>query len=122
MILPALLEFCASSSSTPLHFVSWHIYSSDPKAVRRTIDYVNDLLKRHASLKPEKFLDEWNMDLTNPPLDPRFQPCYVAETIWQMKDGGLDYSCYYHIRDYYVSFEEFAPFMSEKGTAFMARW
>jgi hypothetical protein len=120
-ILPALLEFC-SSSSTPLHFVSWHIYSSDPKAVRGTINYVNDLLKRHASLKPEKFLDEWNMDLTNPPLDPRFQPCYVAETIWQMKDGGLDYSCYYHIRDYYVSFDEFAPFMSEKGTAFMTRW
>src|SRR6185503_6882811 len=56
-ILPALLEFC-SSGSTPLHFVSWHIYSSDPKAVRGTINYVNDLLKRHASLKPERFLDE----------------------------------------------------------------
>jgi xylan 1,4-beta-xylosidase len=120
-ILPALLDFC-STNGTPLHFVSWHIYSSDPKAVRRTIDHVQELLKKHPSLKPETFLDEWNMDLTNPPLDPRFQPCYIAEVIWQMKDAGLDYSCYYHIRDWYVSFDEFAPFMSEKGTAFMARW
>jgi xylan 1,4-beta-xylosidase len=120
-IVPALLSFC-STNSVPLHFVSWHIYNSDPKAIRGTIDYVKGLLQKHPSLKPETFLNEWNMDLTNPPLDPRFQPCYVAETIWQMKDAGLDYSCYYHIRDYYVSFDEFAPFMSPKGTAFMTRW
>ena len=29
-ILPALLDF-ASKDKVPLHFVSWHIYSSDPK-------------------------------------------------------------------------------------------
>lgn len=120
-ILPALLDAC-EKNRTPLHFVSWHIYSSDPKAVRGTIDYVHDLLKKHPTLKPETFLDEWNMDLTNPPLDPRFQPCYIAEVIWQMKEGGLDYSCYYHIRDWYVAPEKFAPFMSPEGTAFMARW
>jgi hypothetical protein len=102
--------------------VSWHIYSSDPKAVRGTIDYVKGLLKDCPQPKPETILDEWNMDLTNPPLDPRFQPCYVAEVLWQMKDAGLDYSCYYHIRDWYVSFDRFAPFMSEQGTAFMTRW
>jgi xylan 1,4-beta-xylosidase len=120
-IVPALLNFC-STNSVPLHFVSWHIYNSDPKAVRGTIDYIKGLLQKHPSLKPETFLDEWNMDLTNPPLDPRFQPCYIAEVIWHMKDAGLDYSCYYHIRDWYVSFDEFAPFMSAKGTAFMTRW
>jgi xylan 1,4-beta-xylosidase len=120
-IFPALLA-AAATNSLPLHFVSWHIYNSDPKAVRGTIDYAKGLLAKHPALKPETFLDEWNMDLTNPPLDPRFQPAYVAETIWQMKEGGLDYSCYYHIRDYYVSFEQFAPFMSERGTAFMTRW
>jgi xylan 1,4-beta-xylosidase len=42
--------------------------------------------------------------------------------VWQMKDAGLNYSCYYHIRDWYVSFDRFAPFMSEQGTAFMTRW
>lgn len=120
-ILPALLD-SAATNATPLHFVSWHIYSSSPGAVRGTIDYVKELLKKYASLKPETFLDEWNMDLMNPPLDPRFQPCYAAEVIWQMKAGGLDYSCYYHIRDAYVAPQKFARFFSPQGTAFMARW
>jgi hypothetical protein len=120
-ILPVLLESC-QTNPVPLHFVSWHIYSSDPAAIRGTIDYVRGLLKKHPGLNPETMLDEWNMDLTNPPLDPRFQPCFVAEVIWQMKEAGLDYSCYYHIRDWYVRFEQFAPFMSPQGTAFMTRW
>jgi len=120
-ILPALLDACSTNNS-PLHFVAWHIYNSDPKSIRGTIDYVNGLLKKHPSLHPETFLDEWNMDLTNPPLDPRFQPCFVAEVIWQMKDAGLDYSCYYHIRDFYVDDSKFAPFMSPEGVAFMTRW
>ncbi len=120
-LLPALLELCQTNGA-PLDFVSWHIYSSDPPAIRGTIGYVKDLLKRYPALHPATFIDEWNMDLMNPPLDPRFQPCYIAEVVWQMKDGGLDYSCYYHIRDWYVSFDRFAPFMSEKGTAFMTRW
>src|SRR5205085_3744235 len=29
-ILPALLEFCHTNNA-PIHFVSWHIYSSDPR-------------------------------------------------------------------------------------------
>ena len=120
-LLPALLD-AAEKDQTPLHFISWHIYSSDPRAVRGTILFAKELLAKHPSLKPETFLDEWNMDLTNPPLDPRYQPCYVAETIWQMKDAGLDYSCYYHIRDYYVSFERFTGILSTQGTAFMVRW
>lgn len=120
-IFPALLE-AARTNHTPLHFVSWHTYTSVPGAVRQTIDYAKDLLKKYPTLKPETFLDEWNMDLTNPPLDPRFQPCFVAEVIWQMKDAGLDYSCYYHIRDWYVDINKFAPFFSAKGAAFMARW
>jgi xylan 1,4-beta-xylosidase len=120
-ILPALLDFCAKKE-TPLHFVSWHIYSSNPKKIRATIDNVKSLLKEYPFLEPEMFLDEWNMNLGFPPSDVRIQPCYVAEVAWQMKDGGLDYSCYYHIRDYHVSFERFAPFMSARGTAFMTGW
>ncbi len=120
-LLPALLQLCQTNGA-PLDFVSWHIYSSDPKSVRGTIEYVKELLKGYPALKPETFLDEWNMDLMNPPLDPRFQPCYIAEVIWTMKDAGLDYCCYYQIRDWHVLFDQFAPFMSEKGTAFMTRW
>jgi hypothetical protein len=120
-ILPALLDYC-EKEKVPLDFVSWHIYSSDPAQVRGTIDYAKDLLKKHPGLKPETILDEWNMDLMNPPLDRRFQPCYVLETIWQMKDAGLDGACYYHIRDWHVRPERFAPFMSSQGTAFMTKW
>ncbi len=120
-ILPALLE-AARTNQTPLHFISWHTYTSSPGSVRKTIDFANDLLKKYPTLKPETCLDEWNMDLTNPPLDPRFQPCFVAEVIWQMKDAGLDYSCYFHIRDWYVDIDQFSPFFSPKGAAFMARW
>jgi xylan 1,4-beta-xylosidase len=120
-ILPALIDFCANSG-TPLHFVSWHIYSTDPNAIRGTVEYVHQQLRNHPVLKPETFLDEWNMDLMNPPLDPRFQPCYIAETIYQMKEAELDYSCYYHIRDWHVASGEFSPFMSPRGTAFMTRW
>jgi len=120
-ILPALLD-SAALEGTPLHFISWHIYTSDPKAVRGTIEYARSLLAKHPSLKLETFLDEWNMDLLNPPLDPRFQPCYIVEAVWQMLDAGLDYSCYYHIRDWHVDPDKFARFMSPQGTAFMARW
>jgi xylan 1,4-beta-xylosidase len=120
-ILPALLDACAKKR-TPLHFVSWHLYSSSPAAIRGTVDYAHGMLKKHPELTPETFLDEWNMDLMNPPLDPRYQPCFVAETIWQMKEAGLDWSCYYHVRDYYVSYDTFSRYFSANGTAFMTRW
>jgi hypothetical protein len=120
-LLPALLE-AAEASNVPVHFVSWHIYSSDPQQIRRTIDHVKQLLGAHPRLKPEMILDEWNMSLGKPPSDSRIQPCFITEVAWQMKEAGLDYSCYYHIRDYHVAFEQFAPFMSPHGTAFMAQW
>jgi hypothetical protein len=120
-IFPALLKAC-EQDKIPLHFVSWHIYSSDPGRVRATITYAKDLLKKYPSLRLETFMDEWNMDLQDPPLDPRFQPCHLLEVIWQMKEGGLDGSCYYQIRDYHVAYEQFAPFMSPEGAARMTRW
>ena len=120
-ILPAPLDAC-EKDKLPLAFVSWHIYSSSPGQVRRTVQYAKDLLQKHPALKPETVLDEWNMDLMKPAVDPRFQPCYVLETIWQMKDAGLDWSCYYHIRDYHVRHEQFSPFFSPHGSAFMTRW
>jgi hypothetical protein len=39
-----------------------------------------------------------------------------------MKEAGLDLSCYYHIRDFHVSYETFSRIMSPGGTAFMTRW
>lgn len=120
-ILPALLDAC-ERGKIPIHFVSWHIYSSDPLRIRGTIDRTRALLKKYPSLTLETFLNEWNMSLSDPVLDPRFQPCFVAETAWQMKEGGLDYACYYHIRDYHVRPDTFARFTSRSGVALMAKW
>jgi hypothetical protein len=121
-ILPALLD-AAARGDVPLHFVSWHIYTSDPRRVRETVEFARQQLAARPKLKSvETFLDEWNMDLFNPPADRRFQPCFVLETIWQMKDAGLDASCYYQICDYHVDRAEFLPFMSEAGASLMARW
>jgi xylan 1,4-beta-xylosidase len=120
-ILPALIDFGAEGKA-PVHFVSWHIYSSEPARVRETINHVNELLAKKPSFKPETILDEWNMSLSNPVQDPGFQPSYIAETAYQMLDAGLSYSCYYHIRDYYVNVDKFSSFMSAQGAAFMGRW
>jgi len=120
-ILPALLSFC-DSGKAPLHFVSWHIYNSDPVRIRGTIDSVKTLLAKYPSLHPETILNEWNMALRDPPADPQFQPCFITEVAYQMRAGGLDYSCYYHIKDYHVDLENFARFMSPVGAGLMARW
>ncbi|MGC9004475.1 MAG: GH39 family glycosyl hydrolase [bacterium] len=44
-ILPVLLENC-HKRSIPIHFVSWHIYTSNPLKVRETIEYVKKLLDK----------------------------------------------------------------------------
>ncbi|MGA2632666.1 MAG: hypothetical protein ABSF16_00365 [Terracidiphilus sp.] len=120
-ILPALLAFC-EREKVPLSFVSWHIYSSDPKEIQQTIEGVKALLAQHPSLHPETILDEWNMALTVPPTDVRIQPAFIAETAWRMKASGLTYSCYYHIRDYHLDRDQVAPFFSSGGAAFFASW
>jgi hypothetical protein len=120
-ILPALLAFCAEQK-VPLHFISWHIYDSNPSDIQDTIQGVKTLLASYPALKPETILDEWNMALTVPPKNPQIQPCFIAETAWRMKESGLDYSCYYHIRDYHVDRDRFAKFFSLHGASFMAAW
>ena len=120
-LLPELLRAC-QRDRLPLDFVSWHAYTNDPAAIRKTIEIKKTQLRPFESLHPEFILDEWNMSLMNTEVDPRFQPAFVAETAWQMLDAGLDYSCYYHIRDYHVRLDQFLPFMSHDGATEMAWW
>lgn len=121
-LLDALLSHCAERD-VPLDFISWHIYSSDPSAVRGTVERNKAKLAKFPALAGvETFLDEWNVDLLQPMRDPRFQPCYVAETVFQMREAGLDVGCYYHLRDYHVDERTFARFFTPKGVAFMAKW
>ncbi len=124
-ILPSLLEFC-SRNKLPLHFVSWHGYENDPQWFRRSIESVKAILKKYPDLNPETVIDEWNMGLRRPDDDPRFQPCFIAETTYHMLEAGLDLSAYFHIRDYPVAVEEFERFWPRKwvlklGTVFWER-
>lgn len=100
-ILPTLLSHCLEAG-LPIHFVSWHNYNSDPASFTKIIEYIKNLLRKYPSLKVETIIDEWNCDIGNPPADPRFQPCFVAEVVYRMIEAGLDYANYYHIRDLYV--------------------
>ncbi len=120
-MLPALLNF-VEANKVPLHFVSWHLYDNDPQRFRRTIDDTKAILARHPSLHPDTYLGEWNMDLWKPPLDPQFQPAFILEVIYQMKEGGLDYAGYYQIRDYHIDPETFERFMTPAGVRLMTRW
>jgi len=101
--LPALLSFC-DREKLPLDFVSWHIYNPEPRVFRAGVEYVKKLLGNYPSFRLETILDEWGAgfgSLPNP--DPGFLPCHIVETTFQMKEAGLDYSCYFQIRDGFVS-------------------
>jgi len=120
-LLPALLAHCAEGKA-PLDFVSWHIYNSDPAAIRKTVEGVKALLAKYPALKCETVLDEWNMSLSKPRTEPAYQPAFTLETIAQMRAAGLDYAAYYHIRDWHVSPEQFGRFMSPAGNRNMTNW
>jgi xylan 1,4-beta-xylosidase len=120
-LLMGLLDHC-SKNHVPLHFVSWHIYNSDPAAIAQTIANVKGVLSQYPDLHCETILDEWNMSLSHPRLDPAYQPAFAVETISRMREAGLSYSTYYHIRDYHINPEQFGRFMSRAGTLNMANW
>jgi xylan 1,4-beta-xylosidase len=108
-IIPALLPFC-DKNKIPLDFVSWHGYHNDPQWFRQTIDSMHEQLRKHPSLHPETVIDEWNIALDQGDVDPRFQPAFIAETTFQMVEGGLDLSCYFQIRDFPLDEDEFKKF------------
>jgi hypothetical protein len=120
-LLKGLLDHCAAGRA-PLDFVSWHVYNSDPAAIRGTIESVKQVLAGYPALKCETVLDEWNMSLSKPRLEPGYQPAFLIDTIHQMREAGLDWAAYYHIRDWHVSQPQFAKFMSRKGLLNMVNW
>jgi xylan 1,4-beta-xylosidase len=119
-VLTYLVSY-ADEHHVQLDFVSWHVYSNDPQRFRETMEYVKSVLAKHPSIHPETFLDEWNEDLDTPPLDPRFQPCFIAEIAYQMKEADIDFMGYYQIRDYQLEADRFAKFMTPRGTASLDR-
>ena len=120
-ILPALLSFC-DKNNVPLDFVSWHGYQSDPRWYRKSIDYVHEQLRPYSRLHPEVVIDEWNIPLGQAEVDPRLQPVFIAETTFQMLEGGIDLACYFHIRDYPFEAKAFAKFFAPQLAAAQERF
>ena len=118
----ALIKYCGQGKA-PLSFFSWHIYNSHPDVYVKSIRMFKSELARYPRLNQvEMVIDEWNMSLSNPDLNPYFQPAFLLQTTNDFLNEGLSRSAYYHIRDYYVDPKLFAPFMSPQGTKFMAHW
>lgn len=121
-IADALIEHCGKTN-TPLDFFAWHVYNSDPKYFRTTIREIKAKLAKYPKLKGcETLIDEWNMSLDTPNLNPAFQPAFILETTLAFHEEGLSRSAYYHIRDDFVDEATFSKFMSKAGSAFMAHW
>ncbi len=118
----ALIEHCGSGKA-PLHFLSWHMYNNDPGNFRQSIRAMKAKLAKYPALKDvETILDEWNMSLSNPIVDPHFQPAFILENTYGFYEEHLSRAAYYHIRDFFVEPKVFSRFMSEAGTAFMEHW
>jgi hypothetical protein len=106
-----------------LDFLSFHGYSNDPEEFRRLVGSMRAKLAKYPSLSQvPTFIDQWNMDLFKPILNPYFQPAFILETTRAFYRAGLSGSAYYQIRDYFVDQPMFSRFMSARGTADMARW
>ncbi len=120
--LPDLLTY-VDTNHVPIDFVSWHNYTNDPHDYFLNGQTYRQLLAQHPSLGAvQTFLGEWNMDLFNPPTNPQFQPTFIAEAAYWMKQGGVDLGGYYHIRDIHVSYSVFSQFMTPAGAQSMVNW
>jgi xylan 1,4-beta-xylosidase len=118
-----LIRHCAGTS-TPLDFLSWHLYHSDPGR-HGYLAGVARRLASEAGLSPELMVTEWNCDfpvvsVEDEALGSR-RAAFVAAAIIDMYKAGLDRSFYYHLWDQVCDPNDFSPFFSEHGTAAMVR-
>jgi hypothetical protein len=120
-ILPAWLTFC-EKTRTPVHFVSWHVYTANPLRFRETAQSIQSLLRQYPSMRPELIIDEWTVNPASTNTNPQFKPCAIAEATYQMKENGVSYSCYYQIRDVHLDVADYSRFMPPDVVAEAARW
>ena len=59
--LTNFVAYCASERTrTPLDFISWHMYETDPERVTRHGRFARGLLDRYGFRNAENVFDEWN--------------------------------------------------------------
>ncbi len=108
-----LIKFCYGYR-LPLDFISWHAYSSDPRAEQDTTRYhkstvalIRDWLTyfrfdRNTPL----IIDEWNYDSGANVIPERSEKAfigasYILSRIKKMYDAGLDYQLYFSAEDFF---------------------
>ncbi|MFA5344863.1 MAG: hypothetical protein WC315_01120 [Candidatus Omnitrophota bacterium] len=107
-----LIKFCYNYH-LPLDFISWHAYSTDPKAERELTAYkktATELIR--AWLSYFRFdsgipliIDEWNYDSGANILPERGEKSNVAASfllrrLRNMQEAGLDYQIYFSLEDF----------------------
>ena len=126
--LPGLIRFC-QQTGTPLDFLTWHLYHSDPSLHAYQVK-VARLLTQELPRPPELMVTEWSIlpsawnqgESTLSTEEQAFAPrraAMVAATTIEMHSAGLDGSFYYHLWDQVCDAGDFAPFFSAQGVANM---
>jgi len=111
-LLYELMKFCCQNK-LPLNFITWHAYSTDPKAdkeatiynkptidlIRNWLSYFN--LETHLPL----IVDEWNYDREANVLPERNEKSnicasYIPARLKNMYEAGIDYQIFYSLEDF----------------------
>ena len=107
-----LIKFCYRYH-LPLDFISWHAYSTDPKAEKEATIYKKTgiaLLKDWLSYfnfdrNTPLIIDEWNYDTNANILPERKEKSYISASyipsrIKQMYEAGINYQLYFCLEDF----------------------
>ena len=111
-LLYELMKFCCQNK-LPLNFITWHAYSTDPKADKETTIYNKptvDLIRNWLSYFNFEthlplIVDEWNYDREANVLPERNEKSnicasYIPARLKNMHEAGIDYQIFYSLEDF----------------------
>lgn len=115
-LMKGFIEICRQKG-IQLDFVSWHLYSDEPKKHAALAEMVRGYLRDYPLKQPELFVTEWNksfdpVSVEDLAFEARRAAIAAAIFLTQM-DAGLDWTFYYHLWDKVCYPEEFASFYSD---------
>jgi hypothetical protein len=114
--LPEFIRLCLAQH-VRLDFISWHLYSDDPRAHVRLIEKYAQLVKDFPGTRPEMLITEWSkgferVSVEEQAHDPR-RAAITAAAIIAMTDAAVDWSFYYHTHDQTAYWNDFARFFRD---------
>ncbi|MEM3713237.1 MAG: hypothetical protein QXR97_06855 [Thermoproteota archaeon] len=94
--LDAFLRMCRDNKA-PLDFVSWHIYTNNPKDVYTKAISIRSLMKQYGFSDKLCIITEWNVD-TDSDYDlcrRSFGASFTAATLMLLQDAGVNMTTFY---------------------------